>query len=63
MPIPVSQPEVGLDVGIAANKISTTACDGASKTGAMATLEPWLVPQLQTKEIESSRQKKIDHQG
>jgi hypothetical protein len=48
--------------GKAEDKISATTYDRADRTGAMAPPEPWLVPQLQTKEIESSRQKKTDHQ-
>jgi hypothetical protein len=54
MPIPVSQPEVGLGGGIAADKISTTAYDGAGRTSTMAPPEPLLVPRLQTNEIKSS---------
>jgi hypothetical protein len=52
-PILVSQPN-GLGGGMAEDKISAPACTKAGKTGIVAPPEPWLVPQLQTKEIKSS---------
>jgi hypothetical protein len=58
-PILASQPD-GLGGGMAKDKISATAYDGAGRTDTIARPEPWLIPQLQTKE--ASEEKKTDHQ-
>jgi hypothetical protein len=58
-PILASQLD-GLGEGMAKDKILATACDGASMIDTIARPEPWLVPQLQTKE--ASEEKKMDHQ-
>jgi hypothetical protein len=52
-PIPTSQPD-GLGGGTTEDKISAPAYTKAGKIGSVAPPEPWLIPRLQTKEIESS---------